>query len=202
MQKWQLAAIISGIAIMIALTCGCVSQASSQQPAPATPSETPVVTSTPASTVLLGSTPTVKPTYTSIPIQTAQVIYYDVNGNQIDHPIEVTTGSTASTTAPLSGDPLPKRLTFNLAANAIERFTVQNTGKVRFDITYGTSTGADTDCSVRTAYLTLAGPGYDNVLDYHNAATSSRKVLDLKAGSYSLSTNGCKGWKVVISNNF
>ena len=178
MQKWQVAAILLGIGTVIMLTCGCLGQAAAPQETPS-PIQTAVATSPPVAIIqTLPTTALTTTVTTAIP------------------PVP------AETTEAPAGDPLPKRITLNLGANAIDRFTIQNTGKVRFDITYGTSTGADKDCTMRTAYLTLVGPSYDNALDYHNSPTSSRKVLTLKPGSYTLSTNGCKGWKVVISNNF
>ena len=182
MQKWPPVVLILGIIALAVFLSGCINLTIGPQTVPVvTPMQTTVTTTAPATTVA-----TTLPTHTQETMRVTPVL----------------TSTMVTTTAATTGDPLPKRLTFNLAANAVDRFTVQNTGKVRFDITYGTSTGEDTECTARTAYLTLSGPGYDNVLDYHNAATSSRKVLDLKAGSYVLSTNGCKGWKVVISNNF
>jgi hypothetical protein len=108
--------------------------------------------------------------------------------------------TTKATTAAPTGPALAKTMTISMGANAVEHFTLQNSGKVQFDVTYGSAKGADKECTKRVSGITLSGEGYDNTLASTSAGGYSRKTITLKAGTYTLGTDGCKGWTVILQN--
>jgi len=107
------------------------------------------------------------------------------------------------TTAPLSGKPLEKSpLILSGIGDQILRFDVRHPGKVKFDFRYSSYYGTVENCRIAPVSLTLAGPSVDIVLSpiMRNVIDGTKTVNLPMAGGYTLTTKGCYGWKVNLTN--
>jgi len=201
MQKWQLAAVFLGIAIITSLTCGCMSQASLQQPIP-----TATATIPPPSVTVKETT---RPVACHMEGEAKVCLYTDMT------PPPLVTAMKKTVTVPTPEeipqmDRLPEEISGSIAqpitltgvGNQIVWFETQAPGVVNFKMRYSAGLGEVKNCEEKKFEVSLAGKSVDTKLYSGGSGSTQNPVRTfnlLSPSRYSLSVKGCWGWQITVS---
>ena len=202
MQKWQFAAVVLGISIVVAFTCGCTGQAVAPQPTQ--------IAEAPTSSVTAMATATTRPTVCHMEGEMKVCLYSDRT------PVMTTVPTKIQTTAPLveafdsQGNPVEDpSISGPLAApvmltgvgNDIVWFEVAHPGIVTIKMRNGFGSQVVKNCEEKYFRVALAGKSIDSVIYDKGMALSTvtRTATIPLEGRYSLSVKSCGQWEIKIS---
>ena len=186
MQKWQFAAVVLGISIVVAFTCGCVGQAVAPQPTQ--------IAEAPTSSVTAMATATTRPTVCHMEGEMKVCLYSDLT------PVMTTTpAATAFPTPEEIKSPMAESVILTGVGSQIVWFDTVRPGIVTFKMRPYAGPQYVKNCENTGFVVKLAGKSIDTQLYPSHPASTTKTFNLLSPGRYSLTVKSCEQWAITVS---